>query len=106
MGLPATKSPGSELTMQLQTTPVSHTALDIDDEVEHRRLRCLGHIINLAAKSFFFSANSDIFEKEIDRAQLEEEQVERNLWRKRGPVGKLHNVVQYIRDSPQRREEF
>ena len=82
------------------------TTLDIDDEVEHRRLRCLGHIINLAAKSFFFGANSDIFEKEIDRAQLEEEQVERDLWRKRGPVGKLHNVVQYIRDSPQRREEF
>jgi hypothetical protein len=57
------------------------TALDINDEVEHRRLRCLGHIINLVAKSFF-GANSDIFEKEIDRAQLEEEQVERNLWRK------------------------
>src|SRR5467141_3452650 len=82
------------------------TALNINDEVEHRRLRCLGHIINLAAKSLFFGANSDIFEKEIDRAQLEEEQVERDLWRKRGPVGKLHNVVQYIRDSPQRREEF
>ena len=75
-------------------------ALDIDNTVEHRRLRCLGHIINLAAKSFFFGANS--VEKEIDRAQLEE-QVERS---KRGPVGKLHNVVNYIRDSPQRGEEF
>ena len=47
-------------------------ALDIDDTVERRRLHCLGHVINLAAKSLF-SANSDIFEKEIDMAQLEDE---------------------------------
>jgi hAT family C-terminal dimerisation region len=80
--------------------------LDIDDTVEHRRLRCLGHIINLAAKSFLFGADSDIFEKEVDSVQLEEEQVERDLWRRRGPVGKLHNVVKYIRTTPQRREEF
>ena len=46
--------------------------LDIDDTVEHRRLRCLGHIINLAAKSFLFGADSDIFEKEVDSVQLEE----------------------------------
>jgi hAT family C-terminal dimerisation region len=81
-------------------------ALNIDDTVEHRRLRCLGHVINLAAKSFLFGANSDVFEKEIDMAQLEDEQVERDIWRKRGPVGKLHNVVKYIRNTPQRREDF
>jgi hypothetical protein len=81
-------------------------ALGINDTVEHRRLRCLGHIINLAAKAFLFGANSDVFEKEIDSVQLEEEQVELDIWRKRGPVGKLHNVVKYIRSTPQRREEF
>ena len=38
--------------------------------------------------------------------QLEDEQVERDIWRKRGPVGKLHNAVKYIRNTPQRREDF
>jgi hypothetical protein len=28
------------------------------------------------------------------------------IWRKRGPIGKLHNIVTYIRTTPQRREEF
>jgi hypothetical protein len=27
-------------------------------------------------------------------------------WRKLGPIGKLHNVVTYIRKTPQRREAF
>ena len=29
-----------------------------------------------------------------------------NEWRKRGALGKLHNVVVFIRVSPQRREAF
>jgi len=28
------------------------------------------------------------------------------IWRDRGPVGRLHNIVQYVRWSPQRRQEF
>ncbi len=28
------------------------------------------------------------------------------LWRKRGALGRLHNVIRYIRGSPQRREFF
>ena len=28
------------------------------------------------------------------------------LWRKRGSIGRLHNIVQYIRASPQRRQFF
>ena len=29
-----------------------------------------------------------------------------NIWRKQGALGRLHNIVRYIRMSPQRREEF
>ena len=29
-----------------------------------------------------------------------------NEWRKRGALGKLHNIVAFIRVSPQRREAF
>ena len=30
----------------------------------------------------------------------------RELWRKKGPVGKFHNTVSFIRKNPQRREAF
>ena len=75
-------------------------ALQIDDTVEHRRLRCLGHIINLAAQAFLFGSEASAFEREIGRAQYEEDKKELELWRKRGPVGKLHNVVKYICITP------
>ena len=28
------------------------------------------------------------------------------IWRKQGALGRLHNIVRYIRMTPQRREEF
>jgi hypothetical protein len=28
------------------------------------------------------------------------------FWRKRGPIGKLHNLINWIRYSPQRRQAF
>jgi hypothetical protein len=31
---------------------------------------------------------------------------ERGIWRKQGPIGKLHNIVKYILATPQRTEEF
>ncbi|CAG2008525.1 unnamed protein product [Fusarium graminearum] len=36
------------------------------------------------------------------------ERVEEDLehWRAKGPVGKLHNIVKFIRASPQRTEAF
>jgi hypothetical protein len=82
-------------------------ALGISDTVERRRLRCLGHIINLAAKAFFFGSDPNCFEEEIQKTQRHDEgKKEREIWRKRGPFGKLHNIVMYILGTPQRREEF
>ena len=82
-------------------------ALGINDTVERRRLRCLGHVINLSAKAFFFGSDPDSFEEEIRRTQrYEEQKKEREIWRKRGPVGKLHNIVMYILGTPQRKEDF
>lgn len=72
-----------------------------------RRVRCLGHIINLAAKAFLFGKDADAFEEESqtkkERARFE---AVRELWRKKGPVGKFHNTVSFIRKNPQRREAF
>jgi hypothetical protein len=36
--------------------------------------------------------------------QLQQEEKELKAWRKLGPIGKLHNVITYIRKTPQRRE--
>ena len=72
-----------------------------------RRIRCLGHIINLAAKAFLFGHDADAFEEESqtkkERTRFEEV---RELWRRKGPVGKFHNTVSFIRKNPQRREAF
>jgi len=66
-----------------------------------RRLRCLGHVINLAAKAFLFGQEYDAFEKDIESVKEHSELLkELKLWRKRGPVGKLHNIVTYICRSP------
>jgi hypothetical protein len=72
-----------------------------------RRLRCAGHIINLVVKAMLFGTEADAFELEAEALhELQDETRELELWRRRGPVGKLHNLVTYIRRTPQRIEEF
>src|SRR5438046_2183303 len=74
-----------------------------------RRLRCLGHVINLATKAFLFGGEAEACEVEVDlytQRQLDLEKKELKAWRKLGPIGKLHNIVTYIRKTPQRREAF
>lgn len=80
-------------------------------EAESRRLRCLGHIINLAVKAFLYGKNAESFEVEmsdLDLKKLEQKHYLELLatWRKKGPVGKLHNIVIWIRRTPQRRQTF
>jgi hypothetical protein len=70
---------------------------DIRIPWERRRLRCSGHIFNLAVKKLLFGKDTDA---------LEMEAVEFEDWRKLGPIGKLHNNVRYVRASPQRRDSF
>ena len=72
-----------------------------------RRLRCLGHVINLAAKAFLYGKDFDAFEKDVENVRANSELLkELDVWRKRGPVGKLHNVIVFICRSPQRRQKF
>jgi hypothetical protein len=62
-----------------------------------RRLRCMGHIMNLVVKALLFGREKVALETTVE---------EITAWRKVGPIGKLHNLVRYIRASPQRREKF
>jgi hypothetical protein len=81
--------------------------LQPDLDSKKRRLRCFGHIVNLAAKAFLFGNDPEAFEIETTVAALMQQEKEAlEAWRRLGPVGKLHNVVTYIRKTPQRRESF
>lgn len=70
------------------------------DPLPHR-LRCFGHIINLAVMEFLVGKRprtTDFYRGPSD------EGVEK--WRKRGAIGKLHNIVVYITWTPQRLQTF
>jgi hypothetical protein len=78
-----------------------------DDDIDERRLRCWGHVLNLVAKAFLFGTDADAFELEDEaNTALEREQERLKAWRKKGPVGKLHNIIVFIRASTQRKELF
>jgi hypothetical protein len=68
-----------------------------------RRLRCTGHIINLAVKAFLFGNSTEAIRDETYQPGTEEE-LER--WRKCGPLGRAHNICLHSRGSPQRIKEF
>lgn len=73
------------------------------EQIQQRRIRCWGHILNLAAKAFLFGIDSDAFDLGDDPEATSDQQEQRlEEWRKFGAVGKAHNLVVFIRASPQR----
>jgi hAT family C-terminal dimerisation region len=72
------------------------------NEYNYRRLRCLGHIINLAARAFLFGNEAKAFESS-DHEELE---IAYKLWKQTGPVGQIHYISVFIRSSDQRRQAF
>ncbi|KAJ6437054.1 peptidyl-prolyl cis-trans isomerase-like 4 [Purpureocillium lavendulum] len=76
-------------------------------DIKARRMRCYGHVLNLVARAFLFGKDADSFELESDinyMSGLAEQDLRH--WRSKGPIGKLHNIVKFIRSSPQRSEYF
>lgn len=71
-----------------------------------RRLRCLGHVINLAAKAFIFGKDENAFDEQLDLPVFKDMVKDLTMWRKMGPVGKLHNIIKFICRTPQRRGKF
>lgn len=64
----------------------------------HHRLRCKGHIINLAVCAFSFEKHSDA---ETQAKQSWDTWIgafiqELDAWRKLSPLGKLYNIIVYI----------
>lgn len=76
-------------------------------DIKARRMRCYGHILNLVARAFLFGKDAESFELESEincMRGLAEQDL--GHWRAKGPIGKLHNIVKFIRSSPQRSEHF
>ncbi|GAB7336407.1 hypothetical protein MBLNU13_g09125t1 [Cladosporium sp. NU13] len=94
-------------------------SLDIDPV--HDRLRSGAHVINLVAKAVLYGTDNDAIDEEeredclsnsrhvaafeaVVRSEPLEEAVA--TWRRKGPVGKLHNLVTHIQKTPKRRRFF
>ncbi|KAJ3454761.1 hypothetical protein MRS44_013361 [Fusarium solani] len=76
-------------------------------DTEARRMRCFGHILNLVAQAFLYGDDAAPFELQSEvYGMLERVEEDLEHRRAKGPVGKLHNIVRFIRASPQRTEAF
>lgn len=87
----------------LDNAPNNDTAMDAIGErftfcSRGRRGRCFGHVINLVVKAILFGKDADAFES-CSRQGDVSATTEHELWRKKGPVGKLHNLVVAIHRS-------
>ena len=67
-----------------------------------RRVMCIGHVINLVAQECLWGSDVDAFKEELTNVTIEE--FELREWRKRGPIGKLHNLIQYATHSSKRKD--
>jgi hypothetical protein len=81
------------------------------------RVHCFRQVLNDAVKSLLWGADFEAFEREVIQTferqlngQYDEDGpeglAELLRWRNKGPLGKLHNVLAYIYNSPLRRDRF
>lgn len=96
----------------------SNNSLRISFDLRAQRLRCFGHISNLVVKAFLYGKdpnadngiNLDTMLEDLDvddsipQGMSEVEQV--IYWPKKGPYGRLRNILTYICWTQQRRKEF
>ena len=80
----------------------------IDYSPHKNRLRCNGHIINLAVQAFLFGKHPDTqaHAEGDESSRSGSTQHELKTWRKLGPLGKLHNIIMHIMASTQRIQTF
>jgi len=74
-------------------TTLDELAKTLNFDPNQRRLRCMGHILNLIAEAYLFRQDAKSFEIEYTAAGPPRR---RELWRQRGVLGKLHNLVAHL----------
>lgn len=78
---------------------------DIRYDPKAHRIRCQGHIINLAAKAFLFVTDGEKLEKDAaGNHDVTLKDIE--AWRRKGPLGKLHNFAAFLQRSVRRSQRF
>lgn len=65
----------------------------------------MGHVINLVARILLFGKDPNGFAEDLEDA-ADDRVKHMEQWRKAGPVGKLHNVMVWIGESPERLRQF
>jgi len=75
----------------------------IEYDARHHRIRCQGHIINLVAHSLIFITDSENLEAKNDMPTVTVAELKE--WRKKGPVGKLHNLAVDLARSVQHEQK-
>jgi hypothetical protein len=80
----------------------------IDWQAAYQRLRCLGHIINLATQAFMFAEDQEAVEVATQRAANSDQTIDDSIaalskteaqgWRKAGPLKKLYNLAVALRN--------
>ena len=80
----------------------------IDYDPTLHRLRCNGHIINLAVRSFLHGQENQraLFKKIEKSEEWKTDDAEMAEWRNLGTLGRVHNVVYFITKTPQRLQTF
>jgi hypothetical protein len=75
-------------------------------EPVYHRIRCQGHVINLAVKLFLFVIDKEVLDKDTKTNIYNITVREIKNWRKKGPLRKLYNFVVFIAASTQRLYHF
>jgi hypothetical protein len=86
----------------------------IDWNASQNRIRCQGHILNLVVQAYLFNNDKEEEMASYDRDELTAQQLDKKIAKERrnkiqaqiGAMGKLHNLVIYIRASAGRTAEF
>jgi len=84
---------------------------DIEWDSTYRRIRCTGHIINLAVQAFLFHGlikkeQLESYDEQEGKGEVGNKEDQRAAFRVIGPLGKLHNIIIHIRSSASHTKEF
>jgi len=61
-------------------------------DASKRHVLYIGHVIDLIAHKVLFGSDVESFEHELKHV-VTAEAVELATWRRKGPIGKLHNII-------------
>lgn len=85
-------------------TTVEKLSKSIPFDPRKKSLRCIEHMINLAAYFFYYRQDSFKLKNKLKQDQSNVSRLE--LWRQKEPVGKLYNLVFHITQSNERSAIF